>query len=140
VTDPGGVVVVDASALVAVLADAGPAGAWVAATIVGSSLAAPCLALFETANILRRQANASALDQTEATLAHADLVALPIELWPYAPVADRAWELRENVTAYDASYVALAEFLDAPVVTLDARLARSPGTRCRVLAHAARGT
>jgi predicted nucleic acid-binding protein len=139
-TEPAGAVVIDGSALVALLADAGPAGTWVAEHIAGSWLAAPCLALFETANILRRQAAAGLLDQTQATLAHRDLVALALDLWPYAPLADRAWRLRENYTAYDASYVALAEMLDAPLVTLDSRLARSPGARCRVLAYEPRGT
>ncbi len=128
---------IDSSALVALLADAGPAGAWVAEAIAAATLAAPSVAPFEAANILRRQAAAGAIDHTQATLAHADLIALPIELWPYAPLAERAWELRRNVTIYDAAYVALAELLAAAVVTLDARLARAPGPRCPVLAYAA---
>jgi predicted nucleic acid-binding protein len=137
VTEPARTVVIDASALVALLADAGAAGTWVAETIAGASLAAPGLALFEAANILRRQAAAGAIDPTQATLAHADLVALPIELWPYPALADRAWELRHNATIYDAAYLALAELLAAAVVTLDSRLARAPGPRCPVLAYAA---
>jgi len=52
--------------------------------------------------------------------------------YPHAPLADRIWELRENLTAYDATYVALAEVLDAPLVTMDARLARAPGVRAEV--------
>ncbi|WP_222850187.1 type II toxin-antitoxin system VapC family toxin [Allosaccharopolyspora coralli] len=47
----------------------------------------------------------------------------------------RVWELRQNISAYDASYVALAEFLDCDLVTADARLARTPGTRCTVVPH-----
>ena len=131
---------IDSSALVALLADAGPAGTWVAEAIAGATLAAPSLAPFETANILRRQAAAGAIDHTQATLAHADLVALPIELWPYAPLADRAWEQRQNATIYDATYLALAELVSATVVTLDARLARAPGARCPILAYAATGS
>ena len=66
--------------------------------------------------------------------AHGDLLDLPIELWPYEPLAQRAWELRGNASVDDASYVALAELVDAPLVTLDAKLAGAPGIRCRVLA------
>ena len=52
--------------------------------------------------------------------------------YPHAPLAARIWELRENLTAYDACYVALAEVLDAPLVTMDARMARAPGIRAEV--------
>lgn len=127
--------VLDASAAVALLADAGPAGQWVETTIAGMSLLAPELLPFEVGNILRRQALAGVLDASAATLAHADLVALPIHLYPYAAVADRAWELRANMTTYDASYVALAELLTVPLVTLDVRLTRAPGARCPILAY-----
>ncbi len=57
---------------------------------------------------------------------------------PYAAVADRAWALRANLTAHDASYVALAETLASPLVALDARLARANGVQCKVLAFSAR--
>jgi hypothetical protein len=65
------------------LADAGDAGQWVAATIKGAALHAPELMPFEASNILRRQALAGTLDSSEATLAHTDLMALPIDLHPY---------------------------------------------------------
>lgn len=84
----------------------------------------------EVANILRRAALAGRVTDDVAALAHADLVTLRVELFPYAPVADRVWQLRGGVTAYDAWYVALAESLDAPLVTLDERLARAAGPRC----------
>ena len=126
--------VVDSSALVALLADAGPVGDWVAATTAGADLAAPELAPFETANILRRHQLSRRLTPLEATLAHDDLRDLPVQLWPYLPLAERAWALRENATAYDASYIALAELLGTSLVTLDTRLARSSGARCPVLA------
>ena len=128
-------VVLDASALVALLADAGPVGDWVAASISGALLAAPELALFEAANIFRRQMLFGALDQTQATLAHQDLVDLSLELWPYAPLAERAWELRGNLTIYDGSYVALAELLDTAVITLDTKLVNAPGPRCPIFAY-----
>jgi predicted nucleic acid-binding protein len=55
---------------------------------------------------------------------------LRVDLYPFAPLAVRIWEMRDDVRCYDAWYVALAELLDAPVVTLDRRLARSAGPRC----------
>lgn len=55
---------------------------------------------------------------------------MPLQVWPHAPVAERAWALRGAVTYYDAIYVALAELLEAPLVTLDEQLARAPGPRC----------
>ncbi|MDQ1710047.1 MAG: hypothetical protein QOG49_1432 [Frankiaceae bacterium] len=125
--------VVDSSALVALLVDGGPAGEWVASTVNSGRLAAPALAMFETANILRRQQLAGRLERVEASLAHRDLLTLPIQLWPYAVLADRAWELRGTLTAYDASYVALAEMLDATLLTLDRRLTRASGPTCRIL-------
>jgi predicted nucleic acid-binding protein len=74
---------------------------------------------------------ARALSADIATLAHDDLVQLRIELFPYEPHAERVWSLRDVATPYDAWYVALAEALDAPLVTLDRRLARARGPRCR---------
>ena len=125
--------VLDSSALVALLTDAGPAGEWVASTTAGAVLAAPELALFEAANVLRRHQLTGALTPLEATLAHEDLRALPVQLWPYLPLAERVWALRENVTAYDASYVALAELLATSLITLDTRLGRTEGPRCPIL-------
>lgn len=125
--------VIDSSALVALLVDAGPTGDWVASTAGDGLLAAPTLAVFETANILRRQELMGRLERVEAVLAHEDLLSLPLQLWPYQPLAHRAWELRATLTAYDASYVALAELLDARLVTLDRRLTRATGPTCRTL-------
>jgi len=125
--------VVDASVIVAALVDDGPAGRWAEALVAGQPLAAPHLMPVEAANILRRAALAGDLSDDIASLAHADLVALPAELFPYEPFATRIWELRGAVTAYDAWYVALAESLAVPLATLDGRLARAPGPRCRFL-------
>jgi len=125
--------VLDSSAIVALLVDAGPAGDWVASTVRKVWLAAPELAMFETANVLHRQQLAGRLERVEATLAHQDLLSLPLQLWPYLPLADRAWELRESVTAYDASYIALAELLGAAMITLDHKLQRASGPTCTIL-------
>jgi predicted nucleic acid-binding protein len=125
--------VVDASMVVAALVDSGTGGRWAEALLAGDSLAAPHLLMVEAANILRRSAAARAISAEQASLAHGDLLDLRVELFPYAPFAARIWELRENVTCYDAWYVAVAETLSAPLATLDARLANAPGPRCRFM-------
>jgi predicted nucleic acid-binding protein len=129
------VVVMDASAVVAMLADDGGAGQWAAAHVRGAGLAAPDLMPYEAANILRRHVLAGILDASAAALAHGDLADLPVDLYPYGALADRAWELRANVTVYDAAYIALAELIEAPLLTLDARLARAPGPLCPIVAY-----
>lgn len=122
--------IVDASVVVAALVDSGLDGEWAAGVMEGQSLAAPHHMPIESANILRRAALAGHLSSDTASLAHGDLLALRIDLFPFAPLADRCWQLRENVTTYDAAYVALAEQLDAPLATLDLRLAAAPGPSC----------
>jgi predicted nucleic acid-binding protein len=122
--------VVDASVVVAALVDGGAAGAWAASVLSGQALAAPHHMPIEAANILRRAMLAGDLSSDSASLAHADLLALRVELVPYPPLGERCWELRDNVTVYDAAYVALAEGLDAPLATLDRRLAAATGPRC----------
>lgn len=122
--------VVDSSVVVAALVDAGSDGEWAAGTLRGQVLAAPHHMPIEAANVLRRALLAGDLSQDSASLAHADLLALRVELFPYAPLAERCWHLRDNVTTYDAAYIALAEQLDVTLATLDTRLARAAGTRC----------
>ena len=124
--------VLDASALVAVLTDAEGAGAAVADALAGSALAAPDLLPFEAANVLRRLELGGHITPDTAALAHGDLLDLAVQLWPYASLAVHAWRLRGSLTLYDASYVALAGQLDVPLVTLDQRLARATST-CEVL-------
>jgi len=126
-------VVCDASALVAVLLDGGRDGRWATEAIAGSHLAAPSIVAFEVANIIRRHGRAGIVGADQASQAHSDLLDLAIELWPYALVAERAWQLRDNLSIYDASYVAVAEMTDATLVTLDRRIGGAPGLRCAVL-------
>lgn len=125
--------VLDASVVVAALVDDGSTGRWAEEVLLRGHLAAPHLMPVETANVLRRALGAGDITRDTAAVAHAELQALPVDLFPYGPVASRVWELRENVTAYDGWYVGLAELLDAELATLDLRLARSPGVRCSVL-------
>jgi predicted nucleic acid-binding protein len=125
-------VVCDASALVALLLDGGPDGRWVTQTLASSELAAPSLSLFESANIIRRQELAKIVSADQAAQAHIDLLDLTIETWPYELLATRAWELRHNLSSYDASYVALAELIGVPLITLDRRIRMAPGPRCTI--------
>lgn len=122
-------IVIDASTLVAALVDSGPDGRW-AETLLTSDLAAPHLLQVEVANVLRRAANSGEITDDTASLAHADLIDLRVRLVAYETVADRAWELRGNLTSYDAWYVAVAELLDAPLATLDQRLVSAAGPTC----------
>jgi predicted nucleic acid-binding protein len=95
-------------------------------------MAGPYLLPAETSNILRRATLAHDVSDEQASLAHADLIDFDIELFPFEPFASRVWQLRQNLTAYDGWYVALAESLDCPLFTLGGRLARAPGIRCPV--------
>lgn len=122
--------VVDASFVVSALLDAGPVGRWAESVLVSGELVAPHLLLAEVANVLRRAAAAGEVSADIASLAHQDLLSLRIGLFPYSPFASRVWALRHNVTAYDGWYVALAEYLDADVATLDVGLSRVQGLGC----------
>lgn len=122
----------DASAVVALLLDGGPEGRWVTEALTGADLAAPHLVSFESANIIRRQELAGLVSSDQAAQAHADLLDLAIEHWPYELLVPRAWQLRQNLPSYDASYVALAELTGATLVTLDRRIRGAPDLRCEI--------
>lgn len=98
----------------------------------GESLHAPHLLNVEVLHVLRRRALRGELSRTRSDEALEDLLDMNVSLYPHAPLAGRIWELRENLTAYDAAYIALAEALDAPLITTDARLARSSGHRAAI--------
>jgi predicted nucleic acid-binding protein len=122
--------VVDASFVVAALTDSGPVGTWADGLLDSDDLAAPHLMQVEAANILRRGELAGTIGADTAALAHADLLALRVELFAYEAFASRVWELRHNVTAYDGLYVAIAESLAADLATLDRSLSEAAGPRC----------
>lgn len=124
--------VVDASALVPALADDGPDGDAARARLRGHSLVAPELLDLEATSVIRRLLRAGQLDVRRAELALTDLVELPLRHAPHRPLLARCWELRQNVTIYDAAYIALAELLDVVLLTADARLAKAPGLRCQL--------
>ena len=125
--------VADASVLVAALVDSGSEGKWAESALAEGPLAGPELVLVEASNILRRLERAGHISRLEATSAHRDLLRLDLELFPFTPFAERVWSLRGNLTSYDAWYVALAEGLDCPLVTLDRKLSRTSGPTCEVI-------
>ncbi len=86
---------------------------------------APALYDIEVVAAARSRVRRGLLPSTRADAVLADLTDLPIVIWPHLPLLERVWALRDNVSAYDAVYVALAEALDAPLVTADRRLAKA---------------
>jgi predicted nucleic acid-binding protein len=130
----GAMLVIDSSAIVELLTEPGERGEWVAKQVLGKQLFAPELLYYETANILRREERKGAIDKTTSALAYRDLLDMEIHLEPFSVLATRVWELRGSITSYDAAYVAVAEWRNAPLLTADARLTGSNGGRCRFLA------
>jgi len=126
------VIVVDASVLAVALADDGQDGDHARARLRREQLTAPGLVDLEVASVWRRQIRDGAMDARRAALALADLAALPLRRAAHQPLLARCWELRDNLTIYDASYVALAEALEVTLLTGDGRLARSTGPRCPI--------
>ena len=127
-------VVVDSSVIVAALIDSGGEGQWAESVLAGGFLAGPELALAESSNVLRRLERAGRISRLEATSAHRDLLRLDIDLYRFGPFAERVWALRGNLTSYDGWYVAVAEALECPFVTLDRKLSRAAGPTCEVIA------
>jgi predicted nucleic acid-binding protein len=126
------VIVVDASVLAAALADDSPDGDRARARLRGERLAAPEIIDLEVVSVLRQREGGGHLDGRRCDLALTDLVALPLRRASHRPLLARCWELRHNLTVYDAAYVALAEALGAALLTADQRLAHAPGPRCQV--------
>jgi predicted nucleic acid-binding protein len=120
--------VIDASVLVDALLMAGPSRA----RLASENLQAPELIDAELLSLLRRLVLAGKLHEGHALQALAAANRLGLRRHPSRSLWPRAWELRANLSAYDALSVALAEQLDAPLLTADARLARAPGLRCVV--------
>ncbi len=121
-------IVVDASTLVEVLLNTS-SGSRITERLFDrrETLYAPCLLDIEVAQVLRRYALTGELNETRGLQAMEDLADFPLVRYPHDPFLPRIWELRHNVTAYDAVYIALAEALDAPLLTRDARLASATG-------------
>lgn len=126
-------IVFDASVLANVLADDGADGRRARSELRSAGeIAAPDLVDVETVAVLRKRWLAKTISARRFASAVDDLQAMTIDRYPTLRLMRRAYELRENVTAYDASYIALAETLECELVTSDVRLAKAPGTRCAI--------
>lgn len=125
-------IVVDASVLASALGDDGGDGDRTRERLHGEQLAAPELVDLEVISTLRRAVRAGRLDERRSGQALVDLTALPLRRVSHLPLLARIWGLRNNLTAYDAAYVALAEALDALLLTADGPLSRAAGNRCEI--------
>lgn len=130
-------IVLDASAAVDLLLQIQPNAAAIGARLsrAGESLHTPAIFDAEVLQVIRRYWLRKLLSPSRARLALDDLSDLRITRYPNAPLLGRMWDLRQNLSAFDGAYIALAEVLDAPLVTTDARLARAPRHRARVEAY-----
>jgi predicted nucleic acid-binding protein len=126
-------IVVDASAMLETLLRR-PAAATVEKLLFEpfQTLHAPHLLDVEVAQVVRRFAANGEIDAERGRAALADLADFPLRRYPHDLLLPRVWDLRNNLTAYDAMYVALAEALDAPLLTRDKRLATAPGHHARI--------
>lgn len=124
-------IVVDCSALAIAVADTTGRGR-LARAALGDDAVAPHLVDAEVGQALRGLVRRGALDQDAAARSFRAARALVSERFAHIPLCGRAWELRDNLSFYDALYVALAELLDLPLITADAGLANAPGPRCTI--------
>jgi len=93
---------------------------------------APSIFDAEVLSALRGLVRGGKFDPAAAADLVVDLMVLPVDRWHMSPLLPRMWELRENLTPYDAAYVALAELTGAILVTGDERITAAPGTRCEI--------
>lgn len=126
------VIVVDASVLAVALGNDGTDGQRARERLIDETLAAPELIDLEVTSVWRRQVAARLMAARRAADAVSDLAELPLHRTSHRPLLNRIWQLRQVTTPYDAAYIALAEALNAVLVTADKRLARAPGVKCAV--------
>jgi predicted nucleic acid-binding protein len=124
-------VVVDAGVLAVALVDNESEGQRVRKRLLGHTLYAPEMVDLEVTSVVRKQVLLAGLNPDRAAQAIDDLSNLPIVRVPHRPLLHRVWQLYQNAAPYDAAYVAVAEFVDATLVTADARLSNIPRARCR---------
>jgi predicted nucleic acid-binding protein len=124
--------VVDTSAVLEAIAALDPAPGLIERLAQDGDLHGPHLIDTELLHALRRLNINDQISNERAEDARSDFAELALVRYPHQPLNDRVWELRNNVTAYDATFIALAEALSAPLVTCDARLASTPGHRAQI--------
>jgi predicted nucleic acid-binding protein len=125
-------IVVDASVVAPALADDDADGDRARERLHGARLVAPELLDLEVVAVIRKALRTGVLDERRAAMALADLADLDLERVSHRPLLGRIWELHRTITPYDAAYVALAESVDATLVTADRRLSQAPGPRCQI--------
>ncbi|GLZ33528.1 ribonuclease VapC [Lentzea sp. NBRC 105346] len=125
-------IVVDASVMVTLFVNQPAEQPDLFKRVVGASACAPHVIDLEILHAMRRQERVGSLPADAAQLTVDNLAAMPVVRVPHLPLVARIWELRKSITAYDAAYVALAEELDVPLVTCDAKLAGSNGHRAKI--------
>ena len=125
--------VLDSSALIGSLVELGVGDAWASTVLEDERIIAPELLLVETVNGLRRLERRGRIPSQVARGAFDRACTLQVELYPFAPFAQRVWELRFSLTAYDAWYVAVAEAMDCPLATLDKTMTKVSGVTCEFL-------
>ena len=121
--------------VVSALVDTGPDGQWAEQLLQKNEIVAPSLLQVECTNVLRRLTTSGKIIDLDASMAHRDLMLLPISLFPFEPFAERVWTLRNNLSSYDAWYVAVAESLNIPLATLDIKLTNAPGPGCKFISR-----
>jgi predicted nucleic acid-binding protein len=125
-------IVVDASVVVTAIGDDGPDGDLARQRLRGERLSAPHLIDIEVTSAWRRLVALGHMDDRRSRLAQQDLIELDIDRVPHCPLLERCWQLKDNLTIYDAAYVALAELLGVNLVTADTRIRDAPGPRCPI--------
>jgi predicted nucleic acid-binding protein len=126
------VTVTDAGIWVRAIVDEEPGGPVRARLIAETSVASPALIDLEFTNVLRGLVAKKSIGPQLAQIALREFIQAPIQRYGHLALLERVWRLAANLTAYDAAYVALAELLGADLLTVDRRLAKVPGIRCRV--------
>jgi predicted nucleic acid-binding protein len=125
------VIVADSSAVLDALVARPPNPALVS-RLRDEELHAPHVVDLDVVQVLRRLERAGHLSTDRAEDARHDFADLALVRYPHEPLLERIWELRQNLTSYDAAYIALAEALEVPLVTVDAKLAATPGTTASI--------
>lgn len=126
------VIVADASVVIVALVDENRSGAWARSRLVNEKVSVPDLLYLEVTSAVRRLEQRGDVTARRATAAIEDLMAMPLQVARLRTLVPRCWELRHNVTPYDAAYVALAELRRARLVTADHRLAAATGPLCPI--------
>jgi predicted nucleic acid-binding protein len=126
-------IAVDANAIVAMLVDGAELGSASRGLYAEHDLAAPDLLGYEVTSVLRKLCLLGAVTARVAEQALGELSLIRLSSVPHGDIAQRMWELRDNLSAYDAAYVSVAELFDVPLLTFDNRIRRAPGPRCEFL-------